>query len=175
MPCRFSFQHHFLLTFSSCFAFRQTLQRVSSSRLFEAALIWPNSLARSAFRRVFGREFLFFFLQGCHVLLGQDFSFGCYCCCCADFAFALLFRGVVAQKSNISERQLNASDSRLFTQNVEFVELEFLLFAKGSSLPAQPSPSHFAGGRWQLLVGFQNKKTGQTNVCCPFAAAQMFT
>lgn len=116
----------------------------------------------------------FFFLQGCHVLLGQDFSFGCYCCC-ADFAFALLFRGVVAQKSNISERQLNASDSRLFTQNVEFVELEFLLFAKGSSLPAQPSPSHFAGGRWQLLVGFQNKKTGQTNVCCPFAAAQMFT
>lgn len=72
------------------------------------------------------------------MLLGQDFSFGCYCCC-ADFAFALLFRGVVAQKSNISERQLNASDSRLFTQNVEFVELEFLLFAKGSSLLAPPT------------------------------------
>lgn len=63
VPCRFSFQHHFLLTFSSCFAFRQTLQRVSSSRLFEAALIWPYSLACSAFRRVFGREFLFFFCK----------------------------------------------------------------------------------------------------------------
>jgi len=38
--------------------FGRLLQRVSSSRLFEAALIWPFSLARSfCFPRVFGREF----------------------------------------------------------------------------------------------------------------------